>query len=181
MDISKDIGPKPKSRPQIGKSSSQALRQFGFTTLHGSHSSRSPRHRVFWSSVASIYDALLICGASLVALSLGSIVLKTSFRQLFQVCLESRELEFVAVLIAFSFIYCLGARMTMGCTLGEWSCHLQLGKPSDQQKPSYPLRVCARYLLVLFSGVILIPVVSMITNCDLAGKWSGLKLCEDKN
>ena len=73
-------------------------------------------------------------------------------------------------------IYFIISRAFCGKTLGEWTFDLQLGRDEDFKSENYPLRVILRSLVVTFTGVIVIPVLSFVFRRDLAGKITGLNL-----
>lgn len=64
-------------------------------------------------------------------------------------------------------------RTYLGATLGEWSCDLRLGKPSERMQKRYVLRNILRTSIVIASGIIFIPLISLLFRRDLAGKLSG--------
>ncbi|MES2767634.1 MAG: RDD family protein [Bdellovibrionota bacterium] len=82
------------------------------------------------------------------------------------------------VLLAYSVsqLYLILARSFFGQTLGEWSMDTQLGKSSDQEKISYAFKLIARTLILTATGFIVLPLISMILNKDLAGRAADLKL-----
>ncbi len=73
-------------------------------------------------------------------------------------------------------LYLVLSRSFFGSTLGEWVFDMQLGKPQNQNKIAYPIRVFWRSLIVLLTGVVTIPLLSLIARKDLAASFSGLEL-----
>ncbi|MDZ4660897.1 MAG: RDD family protein [Pseudomonadota bacterium] len=88
----------------------------------------------------------------------------------------TNQVSLVVLYVAISQLYIVIARTFCGQTLGEWAFDIQLGTPSDQQDDRYPLKVLARSLFVTFTGVILLPFLSLLLGNDLASRVSGLRL-----
>ena len=85
-----------------------------------------------------------------------------------------------ALVLAIMQMYVIIARSFFGCTLGEWAFDIQLGKSEDQMNAMYPLKVIARSLIVTVTGLVLLPLVSLIMGEDVAGLASGTQLYEQK-
>ncbi len=85
------------------------------------------------------------------------------------------------LLIAVMQIYFIISRAFFGCTLGEWTFDLQLGRDEEYRSESYPLRVIMRSLLVTVTGVVVLPLISFLIRRDLAGMITGLNLYSQKN
>ncbi|RYG58242.1 hypothetical protein EON80_27370, partial [bacterium] len=79
---------------------------------------------------------------------------------------------FVAVLQ----MYMLTARSFFGASLGEWAFDLQVGTDDQQRSAVYPLQVAWRTLLMTFTGFIVLPLLSLVFNRDLAQPLTGLAL-----
>lgn len=141
----------------------------------GSRSS-SFRKKIFWSCIASVYDFLIIIGSAGVCFAMAAVLLKSEVLSLVNFFYHSNFLTILGFAVAISFFYSLLLRQFMGCTLGEWSCRLQLGTYYDQAKANYILQVSKRYLLVFFTGIFVLPLLSFFANRDLAGEISGLLL-----
>lgn len=73
-------------------------------------------------------------------------------------------------------LYVVIARAFFGATLGEWTFDMQIGQDEEQQQNSYPLKVAARSLVNVITGIVLLPLVSLIIGRDVAGQVSGVKL-----
>ena len=67
-------------------------------------------------------------------------------------------------------------RSAMGCTLGEWAWGLRLGSLKARESQDYTRRVWLRCLISQLTGVIFLPLASLLTNRDWAGRISGLYL-----
>ena len=79
---------------------------------------------------------------------------------------------YVAVLEMFLII----SRSFFGRSLGEWTFDMQLGEDEQIEKASYPFQVLFRNLLILGTGFVLLPLLSLLTGKDIAGKLSGVRL-----
>lgn len=77
-------------------------------------------------------------------------------------------------------MYAIIARSFFGKTLGEWTFDCQLGSAQDQQRTLYPLKVMARTLVTLLTGVVVLPLLSLLMGQDLAGRISGVQLYQQK-
>lgn len=83
----------------------------------------------------------------------------------------------IALLVySVSQLYLILSRSFFGQTLGEWSMDMQLGQPQEQEKLSYVFKLISRTLILLLTGFIVLPLISMILGKDIAGRATGLKL-----
>ena len=90
------------------------------------------------------------------------------------------KVSMIVLFMAIMQIYVVLSRSLFGRTLGEWTFDMQVGKAEDQKNESYPLRILGRSLLVLVTGVITLPVLSLILNQDLAAKITGVQLYKQR-
>ena len=67
-------------------------------------------------------------------------------------------------------------RVFLGASMGEWNCDLRLGEPLQWFDFSYLFRVILRTTVVVGSGLILLPILSLLFSRDLAGDISGVKI-----
>lgn len=129
-----------------------------------------------WSLAAGVIDLLMMFSLSCVAI--GAMV----FLMRWQVSLNqfshtySLKISLAATWLGFYACYLLLLRVFLGCTLGEWACGLRLGEPRHRLSPGYSLKVHFRLFVTMATGVITLPLLSMIFGVDLAGKLSGLPL-----
>jgi len=109
---------------------------------------------------------------------LFSVLMRTQARDLLKFFLvESNILKMFMVFFGFSFwVYLIMMRIFMGASLGEWSCQLRLGQPVQRIKTSYILRVMARTTLILVTGIITLPILSIVCKKDLIGDLTGLRI-----
>lgn len=74
-----------------------------------------------------------------------------------------------AVFFGVGFIYYVTQRMFVGFTLGEWAYEQRLGLPEEMKKPTYGLKVFGRQLLIMATGVVVIPLISWALGRDIGG------------
>lgn len=75
-----------------------------------------------------------------------------------------------------TLFYYMLARGLFGSTLGEWAFDVQLGSEKERAHLMYPFQVLFRTLVIMVTGVILVPLVSLGFGKDMAYYFSGLKL-----
>lgn len=130
-------------------------------------------------SIASASLDLIICTAlALVFLAATLTVTKVDLN----VVLGNLNRDFMTQVSLFVLyvmvmqMYVVISRAFFGATLGEWTFDLQIGQDEEQQQESYPLKVAARSLLNIITGIVLLPLASTILGRDIAGQLSGVKL-----
>jgi hypothetical protein len=82
----------------------------------------------------------------------------------------------LGLIASISWIYLVANRVFMGSTPGEWVFDQQLGTEAEQKKAIYGLKVAARSLLVIATGFIIFPILSLILQRDIIGSVFGLSL-----
>lgn len=88
----------------------------------------------------------------------------------------TNQISLLVLYIAISQLYIVIGRTFCGQTLGEWAFDIQLGTKEEQREDRFPLRVLSRAIIVTLTGVIVLPLLSLILGRDLVSKISGLKL-----
>jgi hypothetical protein len=139
---------------------------------------RSGIKLALWSWMSAFIDTLILISISCFGIILFSILMKTQMRDVLQISsLESNILRLFMVSFLFSlWAYLVMMRLFMGASVGEWSCNLRLGQPVQRIKSSYVLRVIARTTLMLLTGVVVIPFLSLLLKRDIAGEITGLRI-----
>ncbi len=138
-----------------------------------------PRYKEMSSNFASAaIDSLILLGlsslfvVSLVAITRVDIVtMLTSSRFLGQTLLE---LGFLYV--GVTLLYFMLARGLFGSTMGDWAFDVQLGSEKERSHILYPFQVVFRTLIILVTGIVIVPLVSLGFGKDIAYYFSGLKL-----
>ena len=186
-----DLWPQPVEVPESREPSTPYLREVpgfkinrkldfdervGFTG--GPKARRKGYQLVAWSVLASTIDTLIMISASCVFLLTFSLIVHApigSFIKTFA-SVQSQSLFFLEVFVALTWTYGIFARSLVGFTLGEWTCDLRLGQPHERIQDRYIFRVIFRSTLVLVTGGIVLPALSLFFGKDIAGNISGLKL-----
>ena len=134
-----------------------------------------------WSVLAAFIDSLLLFSMSCFLLIGFSKMMKTTLLQVFAF-FQQANLEVVLLapggLIA---MYLVIFRVFLGFTIGEWACGLRLGLLKQRLHRSYALRVLGRTALIFASGLILMPILSLVFGRDLPGLLLRLPLIEKKD
>lgn len=82
----------------------------------------------------------------------------------------------IGLFAAITWIYLVVNRIFIGCTAGEWVFDQQVGKDQEIGSASYSLKIAFRSLLVIATGFITLPALSMIFGSDLTGKLTGTQI-----
>lgn len=149
------------------------------TGFHGGPSARRKGYRLaLWSWLASFIDALILVATSCVFLVMFSYLMKTSVGGIIASLThgQHRLLLFAEVYALSSWIYMIAIRSFMGSSIGEWACDLRLGQPHERFENTYVLKVILRSTLVLTTGMVTLPFLSLIIGKDVPGICSGLRL-----
>lgn len=131
-----------------------------------------------WSFSASMLDAMLVVAASLLCMIILLVITKVDLIG----NLSNPDAQGMIYLSTFcvfagvSFIYLTVNRIFVGCTPGEWAFDQRVGKPEELNKASFSLKVVARSLLVVATGFIVMPLLSVLFNKDIAGSITGAQL-----
>lgn len=129
--------------------------------------SRRPSYQVtLLSWMASFIDGLIVLGINclfvIMVAKIGHIAI--------------HKFLFIRTFFLSSWIYMFFLRTFFGGSIGERACDLRLGLPSDRKRPQYFLKVLVRSTVVVLSGLVVLPLLSVIIGHDIQGKISGLKL-----
>lgn len=128
--------------------------------------------------LALFLDLTVIAGLSILFM-LGLIVAtSTDITPILNNILNDSGAQIAIALLVYSVsqLYLILSRSFFGQTLGEWSLDIQLGLPQEQEKLSYVFKLISRTLILVLTGLVTLPLVSMILRKDLAGRATGLKL-----
>jgi hypothetical protein len=150
----------------------------GNVSFRSGSQSRSGFNLVLWSWMSAFIFTIFLISISCFTLILFSALIKTPAREVLKVLsVGSKASEMFAVSFLFSFwAYMIMMRVFMGASLGEWSCQLRIGQPLQRIKASYVLRVILRTTLLLVTGVVTFPILSLIFNRDLLGDITGIRV-----
>ena len=139
---------------------------------------RSGFKLAMWSWMSAFIDGLILFSISCFAMILFSFLMRTPARDVLKfISIEPNITKMFFCSFLFSFwAYLVMMRIFMGASLGEWTCQLRLGQPVQRIRTSYYLRVIARTTLILTTGIITIPILSLILKRDLMGELTGVRI-----
>ncbi len=131
-----------------------------------------------WDLSASLLDAMLITAGTLLCLIMLLVVTKVDlFANLYHPDAQGMVYwSLIALVATVSWIYLVGHRVFLGFTPGEWVFDQRLGKPEEFGTANYALKAIARSTVVLLTGFIVFPVLSLFMNKDVLGQWIGPEL-----
>jgi uncharacterized RDD family membrane protein YckC len=127
---------------------------------------------------ATLLDAMLIFATYLASLIVLLMITKVDlFSNLMYP--DSDRAVFIglaALLGVITWTYLVANRIFMGYTPGEWVFDQRLGLPQQLGTAGYSLKVAARSLLVIATGLVAVPMISWIMGRDVVGNALGLTL-----
>lgn len=167
---------KPSVRPAVSPLS-QAVQDVGLKR----GAADSPLRMLESAPVAiasAVLDAIVIFALTLVFLVALMTVTKVDLAALlFRTGLDvSTRFAFAALLISVMMMYVVVVRSFFGRTLGEWTFDFQVGDDKQQKSAKYPLQILWRSIVVTATGVVVLPLLSLIFKKDIPGRLSGLQL-----
>ncbi len=127
---------------------------------------------------AAILDSIVIFALSI--LFVMGLLLATDIS--IAALLESVTTDLMTQVSAFMLyvvalqVYVVLSRSFFGCTLGEWTFDCQMGTDIQVKKDYYPMQVVWRSILVIGTGLVVLPVLSFISRRDLSSYLTGLQL-----
>lgn len=146
--------------------------------FHGGSSRRTGIRLAMWTWLSVGVDTLMMIALSCLFVISFSLLMKTSAGQVLQLILHDLSLSKLfggAFLLSF-WTYMIFLRGFNGATIGEWTCSLRLGQPWQRMQSGYILKVLVRTTLIMATGIITLPVLSLLLNRDIAGDISGVKI-----
>lgn len=149
-----------------------------FTGFRSGSDKRAGTKLALWSWMSAFIDTLIVVAMTCFTIILFSLVMGSTLREVFKfIYAEPSLTKIFATSFLLSFwIYLIVMRAFMGASVGEWSCQLRLGQPVQRLEASYILRVMFRTSFIFLTGVIIIPLLSLVIKRDLAGEISGIKI-----
>jgi hypothetical protein len=149
-----------------------------FTGFRSGSDKRAGTKLALWTWMSAFIDTLIVVASTCFAIILFSLLMKSSLPEIFKfVYAEPSLIKIFGTCFLLSFwLYLIVLRAFMGASIGEWSCQLRLGQPVQRLKAGYVLRVMLRTSFIFLTGVVLIPLLSMLLKRDLAGEISGIKI-----
>lgn len=131
-----------------------------------------------WDFSAFLLDLMLVSAMTL--LCLLALVVTTKV-DLFANILnpESSRLIYLSLglLVAgLTWIYTVTSRIFLGSTPGEWVFDQRIGQPEAFGTSSYYLKIALRSTVVILTGFIVVPLLSLIFRRDIVGEMLGAEL-----
>lgn len=129
-------------------------------------------------SLLSIFlDSTVIAGLSILfAMSLVAVTGVDLVKVMSNPMSLGTQIGIALLIFSVAQLYYILARVFFGQTLGEWSLEHQVGLKQEQEKLSYVFKLIYRSLAIMFTGFIVLPLVSRVTKKDIAGRISKLKM-----
>lgn len=133
------------------------------------------------SSLSAMFlDSMLILAGSLLCMIIVLSITKADIASALFGAEPDKAVIFgtIGLFLSVTFIYLVTHRIFLGATPGEWAYDQRLGLPEDLGTFRYAASVVIRTLVVIFSGVITLPILSQIFRLDIAGFLSGTQIYE---
>ncbi|MBX3016709.1 MAG: hypothetical protein KF767_02380 [Bdellovibrionaceae bacterium] len=81
-----------------------------------------------------------------------------------------------ALMGTICWVYLCVNRVFLGATPGEWVFDQRLGPAEAQGTASFAWKSILRSTILLATGIVVLPVLSLLSRRDLLGRWMGLEL-----
>ena len=124
-----------------------------------------------------VLDGMLVTAGSLACLIVLLLVTKVD---LFGILTQTDDvtvyLALSGLFASIAWIFLTLTRVFMGFTPGEWVFDQRIDLPQNLGTTMYTLRVLARSTLVVATGLVTLPILSLIFRQDLAGMITGASL-----
>lgn len=133
---------------------------------------------VGFSIPAFIFDSLVVVGLTSLFTGIVLAITQADFGLVIQNAQTDLTTRLSLVLLVLSVIelYLVLSRSFFGSTLGEWAFDIELGNMRQQKSAWYPITVAWRTLLIMLTGFVLLPLISLIIGKDVSGRFSGPRL-----
>jgi hypothetical protein len=125
-----------------------------------------------------LVDGILVTALSMIFLVALLLVTKSNLEFIVMQFSSDWELQ-LSMYSLMGFIgvcYFTISRVFCGQSLGEWAFEYQVGSDDEQKESQFPIKILARSALVLATGVIVLPILSLILGKDILAKATGLQL-----
>lgn len=86
------------------------------------------------------------------------------------------QLSLAILYLAVFEMYIIVSRSFFGKSVGEWTFDLQMGSDDQLTQAKYPAQILWRSVFNLLTGIIILPMLSLLAGRDLAAKFTGLQL-----
>lgn len=131
-----------------------------------------------WMWLAATIDTLVVLSLSCFFMFCYSLMIKLGLRSAlgFTLSHENVVMTFSVFFLFSGWMYFIAMRALTGASVGEKSCSLRLGQPHERVKRSYLARVVIRTTLTLLTGIVTLPLLSLIFKTDIVGRMTGLNI-----
>jgi hypothetical protein len=165
LDISES--PMAQAPPKFEKKQTQAKAQ-----------EKTKTRSIAPNFAAITLDALLVAAGFLTCLIVLLMITQVDLVASFSTGSDNIVLggSLLGLFVALCWMYMVLHRVALGATTGEWVFDMQLGTRDQIGTMSYVGKVVLRATLVVLSGVIFVPLASMLMGRDLLGELLGLEL-----
>ena len=133
------------------------------------------------SSISAMFlDAMLVLAGSLLCMIILLSVTKADIASTLLSGEPDRAViaGTIGLFALVTFVYLVANRIFLGATPGEWAYDQRLGIPEDMGTYHYAMSVVIRSLVVILTGLIPLPLLSVIFRIDIAGILSGTQIFE---
>ena len=139
---------------------------------------RSGLKLALWTWFSASIDALVLVSLCCFFTVFFSYLMKATPGSVVSLFLKNQNfIHIISGLFVLSiWTYLVFMRSFMGASVGEWTCDLRLGQPVQRFEFNYLFKVMLRTTIILATGVIVLPLLSLILARDLAGDLSGIKI-----
>ncbi len=146
--------------------------------FHGGPQKRAGLKLALWTWFSASIDMLVLVSISCFFTVLFSFLMKTSPGSVVSLFLKNHNLgNIVTILFLITvWAYLIFMRAFMGASIGEWTCDLRLGEPVQRFEVSYLFKVILRTTVIMATGIIILPLLSVFLARDLAGDIAGIKI-----
>lgn len=171
MEIIKEPSrPYKKHIPSVNIKREPMKAPFQDLSFLGGPRKRKGRKLIQFQFLSALVDALIILGMTLLLCSVYMTALKTETGRM-------QFLELFSIIFCwFQFCYLVLLRAYLGYTLGEKAFNIRLGLYQERFLLSYPFRVIFRTIIILATGIVLLPILSWFFEKDMAGEITNLKI-----
>ncbi len=131
-----------------------------------------------WTWIAFMIDALLLASMTCF-LTLGIALGIEKFKWInlyFIVQGPNLVLTLLVMGLFLGWMYFIASRVLVGATVGEWTCALRMGQPSERMHKQYLYRIVLRTSLTLLTGLVPFPMLSLLLKKDILGQITGVSI-----
>lgn len=131
-----------------------------------------------WMWLAATIDTLVILSMSCFFMLCYSFMIKLGLKSAlaFTLSHENVAMTFSVFFLFSGWMYFIATRALTGASIGEKTCALRMGQPHERVKRSYLARVVIRTTLTLMTGIITLPLLSLLFKTDIVGRITGLNI-----